>query len=189
MMRAHWFLAMALTAACDDGDTGDDDDDDDDDTPNDTDTDTSGADQIPPQGYAAIDPWLDAGEYTDWNCEAAPHAGAGVSPHGMNRICSNDLASTHTTGEFPIGAASVKELYDEAGTTVVGYAVTSKVSTGGAESWYWYEQVPPGTDLGTIVVDANGVVADDLGDAGQAATVCVTCHVGAPNDYVWVQVP
>jgi hypothetical protein len=194
MARGHWFLALALVAAAcngDDTDTGDDDDDDG--TPNDTDTDTNGDDdddQIPPQGYAAINAWLQAESYEDWHCEAAPHPGAGVSPHGMNQICSNDLASANTGSEFPVGAASVKELYDDAGTTTVGYAVTSKVSAGtGAETWYFYEQVPPGTVITGITIDANGVVADGLGDTGQAASVCASCHVTSGNDYVWVQVP
>lgn len=191
MGRETWWLGFVLAAGCNGDETTDGDTDDTDTTPIDTDTDTVGDSQIPPQGYAAIDPWLDAGEYTDWNCEAAARAATGVSPHGMVRVCNNDLVSTHTTGEYPVGASSVKELYDEAGTTVIGYAVQTKVSTGtGGGTWYWYEQIPPGTDLGTtITVDPNGVVADDLGDTGQAMTICVSCHGGAPNDHVWFQVP
>lgn len=199
MGRKTWVLGLVLALGCNgDDDTADDDTDGDADTDTDTDsdtdtdTDTDAVDlQVPPQGYAAIDPWLDAGEYTDWNCEATAGPATGVSPHGMRRICSNDLASTHTTGEFPVGAATVKELYDEAGTTLVGYAVSSKVSAGvDAGTWYWYEQVPPGTVITGVTIDANGVVADGLGDDGsQAETICAGCHVSAPNDYVYLQIP
>jgi hypothetical protein len=192
MARRHWFLAIALVAAaCNDDDTTGDDDDDDG-TPNDTDTTDTDVpeNQIPPQGYAAIDPWLQASSYTaaGWYCEDAPHPGTAPSPHGMNRICSNEMVSENVSGEYPVGSSSVKELYDDTGANIVGYAVTSKVSSGGAESWYFYEQVPPGTVITGITIDANGVVADDLGDTGQAASVCASCHVNAPNDYVWVQV-
>jgi hypothetical protein len=176
----------------DSGTDGDADTDADADTDTDTDVDL---DQVPPQGYAAIDPWLDAGSYTDWNCQATPHAPDPVSPHGPNRICSNDLASAHGTGEYPVGAASVKELWDAEMTTVVGYDVASKVSTGGGEAWYWYEQIPPGTVFPGVDIDSNGVVADGLGDGGQELTICVGCHQGAGidaahsgHDFVYVQV-
>jgi len=163
----------------------------DDGTPGDTDTDEEEEEnEVPPQGYAQLDPWLDAGEYLDWYCEAASRASTGVSPHGIVRVCSNEFASEHATGEFPVDSASVKELYDVDMTTLVGYAVSIKVSTGtSGGTWYWYEQVPPGTTITGVTIDANGVVADGLGDDGsQAETICASCHSTASNDYVFVQV-
>jgi hypothetical protein len=98
-----------------------------------------------------------------------------VSPHGKNRVCSNDLAagfSGKAGDERPLGTASVKELYDD-DSQLAGYSVAVKVgaqSSGGA-AWYWYERVP-----------TSGVVANGLGDSGTPKSVCVGCHGGAGSD-------
>lgn len=143
-----------------------------------------GTAQLPPTGkFADIDMWLAKGDYKSWHCEAAPHDARSPSPHGKNRICSNDLSSSHTTGEYPVGAANVKELYDEAGAKIIGYAIESHVTTGAkGDSWYWYERNPL---VGAPAKDGSaGLVANGLGlTAGTPERdVCVGCHAGAGSD-------
>ena len=93
--------------------------------------------------------------------------------------------SLHLAGR-PAGSAGVKELYDAAGTSIIGYAVylkTQATSKAGA-TWYWYE------------ISGGGVVADGLGNSGRPLNVCVSCHKGASNsdrhpgasDYVFTPV-
>jgi hypothetical protein len=69
--------------------------------------------QTPPQGMALVEAWLATGAYKAWACEPAVHASRSPSPHGFNRICSNDLISTNatSTAPWPEGAAGVKELW------------------------------------------------------------------------------
>ncbi len=148
--------ALALAAACaedTDGEGGS----------------TGGDPQLPPQGAEAMKVWLAEGHFEGWKCEAV-HDARSPSPHGRNRVCSNDLASAHTEGEYPVGAASVKELFDASG-NILGHAVSVHVVAGttGA-SWYWYE------------VLGGSVAADGLGDAGVPLQVCVGCHADAGGD-------
>lgn len=134
----------------------------------------------PTTGAAAVDAWLAQGLYKSWHCEAAAHLSRSPSPHGMNRICSNDKLSQAGAGEYPVDAASVKELYDDAGKNITGYAVFRHVTagtTGG--TWYFYEKVPLSS---AAPHDANGVVADGLGSSGPAQTICVSCHQAAGSD-------
>lgn len=104
--------------------------------------------QTPPQGGAALTSWLQAGYYKSWHCEAAQHPAGLHGAHGANRVCSNNvLAAAGTTGEFPVGSASVKELYS--GTNVVGYAVSLRIKTGPTgDSWYWNENGFGGVGVG-----------------------------------------
>lgn len=166
---SKYLVVAALLAACgnDDG----------------TNTNT-GDDQTPPTGRVAIESWLADGAYKTWASEAAVHASRAPSPHGFNRIFSNDLIAANATGSgaWPAGAASVKELYDdEAAATPIGIAVYLKLDadSAGGENWYWYERVPVGSEAPH---DANGVVADGNGDSGPAKDICVGCHVGAGID-------
>lgn len=113
-------------------------------------------------------------------CEPASHEARSPSPHGKNRICSNTLLSGNGAGEYPVNAASVKELFADDGTTIVGYAVARHTSAGAADTaWYWYERVPADHPAPH---DANGVVADGPGDMGPAKTICVGCHTAAGSD-------
>jgi hypothetical protein len=146
---------------------------------------TPGTAEIPPTGNAAeITAWLKKGDYKAWKCEAAAHEPRAPSPHGKNRICSNAKSSAHTTGEYPIGAANVKELFDAAGTNVTGYAIEYKTAAGKGDAWYWFEQM-----------GAN-VVADGPGSTpGTVKNVCVGCHASAGSgagysghDFVYTQV-
>jgi hypothetical protein len=145
---------------------------------------TAGDAQTPPTtSGAAVEAWLEKGDYKSWTCETVAHAQLKVSPHGFNRVCSNDLAASFAGGvddERPVNTASVKELYDDS-SKLVGYAVGVKVkaTSDGGDSWYWYERLP--LDSGAPH-DEHGVVADGLGSAGAAKTICVGCHAGAGSD-------
>jgi len=133
--------------------------------------------QTPPQGRAALEPWLAEGHYRAWKCEP------GISPprpngaHGRTRICSNDLASSHGSGEYAIGAAAVKELYSS-GDAISGYAVSHKLAAGtSGAAWYWYERI------------GSSIVAD-----GVNVGLCSGCHSLAGkdashqgHDFVYVQ--
>jgi hypothetical protein len=134
-----------------------------------------GSAQLPPTSNGSdVEAWIAKGSYMDWTCETASHPQIKVSPHGKNRICSNDLISGFKGAvgdERPKGSAAVKELYNDSD-ELVGYAVSVKLeatSNGGA-NWYWYERTP------------SGVVADGKGDAGAAKSICVSCHAGAASD-------
>lgn len=140
--------------------------------------------QKPPEGAAAVEAWLTSGDYKDWQCEPKIHEARSPSPHGFNRICSNDVISSRATdkGDWPAGAAAVKELYASADAKKpIGYAVylKTKADSAGGDNWYWYERVPLDSHAPH---DAEGVVADGMGDEGPAKTVCVSCHVAAGSD-------
>lgn len=138
---------------------------------------TPGDIDTPPTGTeAAITAWIAKGDYKTgaWKCEAAPHAGRSPSPHGQNRICSNGKLSAHGAGEFPVGSAQVKEIYENG--AITGYATQIKLKAGGGEAWYWYEK------LGANVV-ANG----------PGVALCTGCHSRAGtgttgHDFVFTQV-
>lgn len=127
--------------------------------------------QTPPMGRAALEAWLARGDYKQWRCEPAPHPTRPPGAHGENRICSNDLLSGSAgPGEFPVGSASVKELFSNG--QLRGYAVGLRVSAGaGGSHWYWYERAGQ-----TIYADGIDV------------PLCSGCHAGAPRDFVFTQV-
>jgi hypothetical protein len=132
----------------------------------------------------AVEAWLATGQYKAWHCEKAVHAARFPSPHGFNRICSNDLISSRATGtgSWPEGAAAVKELYASlTSTTPVGYAVYLKTAADSAAgaNWYWYERVPLDS---TVPHDSNGVVADGPGTTGTPLSICVACHGAVGSD-------
>lgn len=141
-------------------------------------------DQTPPQGATKVKAWLEKGAYKAWHCEAAVHASRSPSPHGPNRICSNDALSANAAGagEWPAGSAAVKELYGPLDKEeIVGYSVylKTKADSAGGANWYWYEVLPaPGNPQD----GAQIVVADGLGDSGSAKTICVGCHAAAGTD-------
>jgi hypothetical protein len=144
----------------------------------------AGTDQMPAMGAAMVKEWLAAGSYKSWASEPAVHAARAPSPHGYNRIYSNDVLSAvaKMTGDFPEGAAAVKELYaTQDGTTPVGYAVYAKTKADSAKgaNWYWYETVPSDSEAPH---DKTGLVADGLGDGGPAMMICVGCHAAAGSD-------
>ncbi len=149
----------------------------------------AGCPQSPPMGTeAAADAWLAKGEYKTWKCEAASHPGRSPSPHGPNRICNNTKLSGTAAGNYPVGAASVKELFvTDGGTAISGYAYGVKIAAGASTgaSWYWFEK------------NGGSLIANGKGDkAGNELTVCTGCHQGAGSDaahsgrdFVYTQVP
>ncbi len=151
-----------------------------------------GREQVPPTtGHEEVEIWLSQGFYRRWHCQAAPHPSRPPSDHGINRICSNDLASAAGPGEYPVDAASVKEFYDEQG-KIVGYSVERHTRPGQtAETWYWYERVALDS---TVPHDERGVAADGWGGSGPAHEICAGCHMGAGvgphpgHDFVYTQV-
>jgi len=135
--------------------------------------DPTGDPELPPRGEGDIEPWIRAGHYLSWSCEAVPVDVRLGSPHRpQTRTCSNQLARAGGTGELPVGAASVKEMYDDAG-QIMGYGVSRKVEAGGAAGWYWYERLRDR--------DPN---ADGMNEGS-----CPGCHVGAARDFTFVIVP
>lgn len=152
--------------------------------------------QVPPtSGHADMQVWLKAGHYKSWTCQTGVQEPIMISPHGKQRICSNAVLSAHGDGEYPVDSAAVKELYDEAGANIVGYAVYRHISAGKTgDNWYWYEVVP---DSSMAPHDANGVVADQVGTMGSAPgkDLCVSCHSATGidadhpgHDFVYEQV-
>jgi hypothetical protein len=143
-----WLVAALVSVACGSGSSP-----------------SGGADdpQTPPRGRANVERWLAQSFYQTWTCEPQPHPMSRFGAHGQNRVCSNDLLSSAGAGEFPVGAASVKEIYS--GSVLSGYAVSLHNAAGTTgNTWYWYERV------GSGVTD------------GQGAGVCVGCHQLAGSD-------
>lgn len=128
--------------------------------------------QLPPTASAMeLEQWLASGAYKQWACEKDPHTARSGSAHAANRICSNDLLSGSASGEFPVGAASVKELFDGGG-QIIGYAVGVRTKAGATDSaWFWYERVGS-----SIYANGSGV------------PLCANCHRGAPRDYIFTQI-
>jgi hypothetical protein len=129
--------------------------------------------QVPPRGHEDLLAWLEAGFYESWACE--PEAVAGRTPaHGeRNRICTNDALAAAPVGEgpYPVGAAAVKEVVDDAGNIRI-HAVYRKVdAAAGGDSWYWFEG------------NRGNIVANGEGDS-----TCTGCHSSAPRDFVFTVV-
>lgn len=134
---------------------------------------TTMGDMVPTDG-AALQAWLAAGSYLSWPAESSTHPSTG--PHFgnvrtfINPALDASLAAGNAT--HPVGAAAVKELYGDAGTDVLGYAVEVKVTDGSdGASWYWYE-------------DFNG---NNFAD-GTGVGLCTGCHSGG-TDFVLVPYP
>jgi hypothetical protein len=123
---------------------------------------------VPPTTVAELEAWILSGRYLDWACEDAPHAPRAPSPHPSNRICNNALlANSSPDAAIPVGAASVKEIYD--GDAISLYAVSVKLAEGGATdaaAYYWYE----GDTTSAPIAAGNGA------GGGFPQTVCFDCH-------------
>jgi hypothetical protein len=156
--------------------------------------------ETPPTSGPDLEAWLQTGAYKNWHCEPTVHAARSPSPHGFDRVCSNDLvnptASDSDAGPWRTGAAEVKELYvavhPDGGPS--GYAVSLKtgpdVAGDAGANWYWYERE---TD--------QSIEADGLGvPNSQANSICVSCHIAAGSapaytptvggrDFIYTPVP
>ena len=135
-----------------------------------------GTPQRPPVGQAALEAWLAQAFHQAWTCEDRIFPPRLNGTHGLHKICSNQalLASTSTSGPYPVGAASVKQLFT-AGNQPNGFAVGVKIEEGeGPNTWYWYER--RGTSP-TARPLAEGINVPD----------CAVCHGMAPRDYVYIR--
>jgi hypothetical protein len=129
-----------------------------------------GSSQRPPRGAEALAAWLEQKHHLAWRCEEKVSQPRLTGNHGRHRICSNEIVRETGAGPFPVGAASVKELWG-AGAMPVGFAVGLKVEAGeGTNTWYWYER------------RADALLAD-----GTGLPQCAVCHVQAPRDYVFIR--
>ena len=134
--------------------------------------------QRPPTDTTELAAWLSAGFYKDWVCEAAATAktngASAIHAHGnLNRVCSNLIlaaSSASADREFPEGAASVKEVYDQSG-RVTAFAVSVKVAarSDGGNGWFWSEGTAAGKGLAGCIgchseagADANHPGAGDF---------------------------
>ncbi|MGO8993437.1 MAG: hypothetical protein ACLQVI_08910 [Polyangiaceae bacterium] len=149
----------------------------------------AGSPETPPTDGKDVEAWIVKGYYKTWHCEPAVHVARSPSPHGFDRVCSNDLVNPTATdpdaGAWPTGAAEVKELYTavESDAGPAGYAVSLKVAADvpgdAGANWYWYERQ----------VDQS-IEADGLGTANsQANTICVSCHVAAGSGQAYTPSP
>jgi hypothetical protein len=132
---------------------------------------------VPPRGDALLTPWLAAGYYKDWTCEPAVHPPEYPSNHGDNRTCNNSILHTAPpgVGNFPLNAASVKEMYADDDVTILGYAVSRKINDNLGDGWYWYQKTA-----------GSGVTADGMADA--MVSPCYACHQCAPRDFTFAVV-
>jgi hypothetical protein len=162
----RWFLALVLTACGSDG------------TPPIADATApdaaAGSSQVPPRGQSAIEPWLAAGFYQSWHCEAQVEPSRGGA-HGRDRICTNDVLHA-AAPPFPAGSASVIEMYDAAERTN-GFAVSLKVAGSGDQSWYWYERA------------GSSPTSRPVADAVAYPACGTNCHADAPTDNVFIRAP
>lgn len=161
-MLRHIFLATTLLSfSCTDPSSDDDGSGTADDTAGDTGQTVGG---VPVEG-ADLSEWLAAGSYSAWPAESGNHASTG--PHGEVRTFFNDaLVASFDAGNtsHPVGAASVKELFDGSGGSI-GWAVMVKVEEGdAATSWYWY-------------LESGGSVTAD----GEGVATCENCHVSGTD--------
>lgn len=104
------------------------------------------ADQLPPIGAAALEPWLASLAYADWHAESAVHVSTGPHGDGVRTFFNDALFDSFEAGNavHPIDAAVVKELYGDG--EIAGWAVMVKVADGeGGDTWYWYEVVGAST--------------------------------------------
>ena len=124
--------------------------------------------QVPPTSAAQTKLWLEKKFYADWVCESEPNAktdgAAAIHVHGKKtRVCSNiRLATSSADAALPVGAASVKEIYDASGDlTATVLSLKIAADSDGGKGWYWYESPT---------------------SAGAGLTQCTGCHQAAGSD-------
>jgi hypothetical protein len=138
-----------------------------------------------PADRAALFAYLRAGGYRSLPAEPANHPSRG--PHSRKGMpvrvfVTPALRDSLAAGaaEHPIGAATVKEMYERDGTTLRGWAVMVKVAAAGGDDgrgWYWYENLGTGADDG----------ADPIA-AATGVELCADCH-GSGDDFILTRFP
>jgi hypothetical protein len=124
------------------------------------------------EDLAAIQAWLAAGHYLEWERHDPEPAPGMVG--GARVYLSPSLAASLRAGaeSHPVGAAAVREIVDlDQPDAVVGWAYTHKLEAGvGAEGWLFYE-------VFSTAPDATPLTAE------RGAPGCVGCHAEGV-DYV-----
>ena len=107
--------------------------------------------------------FLHAGSYRSFPGEPAVHPSTGPHGGGVRTYLNPSLQASLVGGsaQHPVGAAAVKELYDD--DALIGWAVLVKVQEDGPEDqrYYWFEELN------------NKVVI-----SGRDKSVCTNCHSG-----------
>lgn len=122
---------------------------------------------VPPVfGEPVMEPWLAAGHYLQWSCDAAPRPAIPPAPAGMVRTCANPIAAgAASSPDWPVDSAWVLELYDGSGAVHGHFVQRRSEPAAGSASWYWYGNVD------------GALEADGWGFEGAALTDCSACHV------------
>lgn len=136
---------------------------------------------ITDSSQAGVKAWLtNATNYagSSWVKDAAVRAKTANSPHGkhktvFNRTLYNSANLTTLPSIHPTGSCAVQQMFNTAGTAIVGYALMVKTTAGGpsGENWFFYD-IP---DL-TATTEHYGM----------NETSCVGCHTSSAelNDFV-----
>ncbi len=107
-----------------------------------------------------------------------PHANFG-SP--VRVFMSDNVAASLEAGNdfHPVGSSIVKEMYEDDGETLQGWAVMVKTQSDsdGGNGWFWYE-----------VTSTTDPTALGGGEAGNGIPLCTSCH-GSGSDYVLTKFP
>jgi hypothetical protein len=129
----------------------------------------------PGEDAAAIQAWLRAGAYLDWEVfDPPPKEGMAA---GARVYLSPALAESLRSGAtvHPVGAAAVRELTQEGGDAPIGWAINQKVESGaGAQTWSFYEVFSTEADALPLVFE-------------RGASGCVGCHAEGA-DFVRIEV-
>ena len=154
---------------------------------------------LPPQeDPPALHAYLSSRSYGDW--AAIPEPQMAVGPHGeFDRVFVNPTLEAAMAaggeGEFPVGSATVNEIYDM-NCQLRGWAVAVKIGQNGRPpnnntftdaGWYWYETLN--------LTDPTRFVASGK-RSEQTARACFDCHdgwddgpdrVSVNRDYLWTR--
>jgi hypothetical protein len=125
---------------------------------------------------AGITAFVREGRYKDWVAEPTVHETR--APHGSKvRVFFNDtvvqsLRAGNAT--HPVGSVLVKELFEDDGKTLRGYALDVKITEGaGKDTWIFYEGFAPDYDNNYY---------------GRGHSTCHGCHESG-TDYVTSPLP
>ncbi len=138
-----------------------------------------------PTDLDALFAYLNDKEYESFAArESALHPSRG--PHvtfgSPVRVFMNDeiVASLNSgSSSHPAGSSIIKEMYEDDGETLMGWAVMVKTQaeSDGGNGWFWYE-----------VTSTTDPTALGGGQAGNGIPLCTSCH-GSGRDFVLTKYP
>jgi hypothetical protein len=138
--------------------------------------------QIPPASSDELDAWIATQPWQTWACEPAPRGPRLNSPHDQVRVCENQLlaGALAGSGEAPVGAAAVKEMYYQGAIWSYTIAVHGKAGSG-TDKWFWWRKV------------IDGSASPPITNQGYGEPFCSGCHAGAQaaagHDSIFTAVP